>query len=184
MTDYLKHQFLLAMPGLAGSYFGGSITYLCEHNEEGALGLMVNRAVPDVRLGELFDQLDIAGSAHRDSIVLEGGPVKTDRGFVLHSDDLMLESSLRLEDGLALSTAREVLAAIAEGQGPSRFLVCVGYAGWGPGQLEGEIGENAWLNCPASQEILFDTPLHERVERAAASLGIDFHLMSGTAGHA
>lgn len=184
MSDFLKHQFLLAMPGLAGSYFGGTITYLCEHNAEGALGLVINRAVPDVRLGELFDQLEIGGQNHRDALVLEGGPVKTDRGFVLHSNDLLLESSLPLEDGLALSTAREVLAAIAEDQGPERFLVCVGYAGWGPGQLEQELGENAWLSCPSSADILFDAPLHDRVERAAAALGIDFNLMSGTAGHA
>ncbi len=184
MTDFLKHQFLLAMPGLAGTYFGGTITYLCEHNADGAMGLIVNRPVPDVRLGELFDQLDIDGPGHRDTIVLEGGPVKTDRGFVLHSDDLMLDSSLRLEDGLGLSTAREMLAAIADNQGPEQFLICVGYAGWGPGQLEQELGENAWLSCPASQEILFETPLHERVNQAAAALGIDFTLMSGNAGHA
>lgn len=184
MDANLKHHFLLAMPALAGSYFGGSITYLCEHNADGALGLIVNRPVADVQLGELFDQLEISGSAHRDAPVLEGGPVQRDRGFVLHSDDLLLESSLALQDGMALTTAREVLAAIAEGQGPARFLVCVGYAGWGAGQLETELAENAWLSCNGDPDIIFDAPFEQRIDRAAASLGIDFRLISGEAGHA
>lgn len=184
MEGALKHQFLLAMPTLAGSYFAGSITYLCEHNDDGALGLMINRPVPDVRLGELFDQLEISGQSFRDAPVLEGGPVQRDRGFVLHSDDLLLETSLLLQKGLALTTAREVLAAIADGSGPERFLVCVGYAGWGAGQLETELAENAWLTCGGDPSIIFDAPFDERVDRAAASLGIDFRLISGEAGHA
>lgn len=184
MESSWKNQFLLAMPALAGSYFGQTITYLCEHNEDGAMGLVVNRAVEDVVLGDLFDQLDIEGGAHRDVQVLEGGPVQRDRGFVLHSDDVVLDGTLRVEDGLALSTSREMLAAIAEGSGPERFLVCVGYAGWGGGQLEGEMAENAWLTCPAAAEILFSVPLEDRVHRAAEALGIDFNLISGAAGHA
>lgn len=184
MSETLKNQFLLAMPGLAGSYFGGSITYLCEHNDDGALGLMVNRPLPEVRLGDLFEQLEIAGRAHADTPVLRGGPVQEDRGFVLHSDDLVLESSLPLRKGLALSTAREILAAIAADEGPSQFLVCAGYAGWGAGQIETELAENAWLSCNAGLEILFEVPFEARVERAAASLGIDFNLIGGTAGHA
>lgn len=184
MESSWKNQFLLAMPALAGSYFGQTITYLCEHSEEGAMGLVVNRPVEDVVLGDLFDQLDIDGPSHRDVQVLEGGPVQRDRGFVLHSDDVVLDGTLRLRDGLALSTSRDVLAAIAEDQGPERFLVCIGYAGWGGGQLEGEMAENAWLTCPAASEILFTVPLEDRVHRAAEALGIDFNLISGAAGHA
>ena len=184
MDTCLRHQFILAMPGLAGSYFGDSISYICEHNDDGALGLVINRPVEDVQLGELFDQLEIDGPHHRDTPVLEGGPVQRDRGFVLHSDDLVLESSLHLDDGLALTTARDILAAIADDRGPDRFIVCVGYAGWGAGQLESEMADNSWLSCPAAADIIFDCPFGDRVERAAAILGIDFRLISGEAGHA
>jgi len=184
MEHGLKHQFLLAMPALSGGYFAGTITYLCEHNEDGALGLMINRPVADVQLGELFDQLEITGTCFRDAPVLEGGPVQRDRGFVLHSDDLVLETSLQLQEGLVLTTAREILAAIADGSGPARFLVCVGYAGWGAGQLETELAENAWLTCAGNPDIIFEVPFAERIDRAAASLGIDFRLISGEAGHA
>ena len=184
MEGGLKHHFLLAMPTLAGSYFAGSITYLCEHNEEGALGLMINRPVVDVKLGDLFDQLEITGECHRDTAVLEGGPVQQDRGFVLHSNDIVLETSLVLAEGLVLTTAREILAAIADGVGPAEFLVCVGYGGWGAGQLEAELAENAWLTCDGDPSIIFEVPFNKRIDRAAASLGIDFRLISGEAGHA
>ena len=184
METSWRHQFLLAMPALTGSYFGQTISYLCEHNEDGAMGLVVNRPVDDVTLGDLFDQLEIQGSAHRATTVLEGGPVQRDRGFVLHSEDVQLEGTLRLAGGLALSTSREMLAAIARDEGPERFLVCVGYAGWGGGQLEGEMAENAWLTCPANESILFDTAHRDRVQHAAAALGIDFNLIGGAAGHA
>jgi putative transcriptional regulator len=110
--------------------------------------------------------------------------VQRDRGFVLHTDDVVVDASLRLPDGLALTTAREILVAIADGEGPEQFLVCVGYAGWGAGQLDAEMGENAWLSCPARREILFEVPWEQRIDRAAATLGIDFRLMSGEAGHA
>ena len=184
METSWRHQFLLAMPALTGSYFGQTISYLCEHNEDGAMGLVVNRPVEDVTLGDLFDQLDIDGSAHRATEVLEGGPVQRDRGFVLHSKDVLMEGSLQLAGDLALSTSREMLAAIARDEGPDRFLVCVGYAGWGGGQLEDEMAENAWLSCPADESILFETAHQDRVKSAAATLGIDFNLIGGAAGHA
>ena len=184
METSWRHQFLLAMPALTGSYFGQTITYLCEHNEDGAMGLVVNRPVDDVALGDLFDQLDIEGPAHRATEVLEGGPVQRDRGFVLHSDEVLVEGTLKLASGLALSTSREMLAAIARDEGPGRFIVCVGYAGWSGGQLEGEMAENAWLTCPADDAILFETDHSDRVQRAAAALGIDFNLIGGSAGHA
>jgi putative transcriptional regulator len=183
--SYLKGQFLLAMPALAGSYFGSTLTYLCEHNESGAMGIMVNRPA-GLTLGELFDQLEIpvADARCREVEVLEGGPVAADRGFILHTDDARFDSSLGLDDGLMLTTAREVLEAIAAGNGPRQYLVALGYAGWGETQLEEEMKDNAWLNCPASGQVLFQTPFPERVSSAAAQLGIDFNLISGQAGHA
>lgn len=180
----LKNQFLLAMPGLAGTYFGNSVTYICEHNEDGAMGIMVNRPT-DVSLVELLSQLGIrTGSTPVEVSIMEGGPVQVDRGFILHTDDQHFESSLDLENGLMLTTAREVLEAIAAASGPRDYLVALGYAGWQGGQLEAELLENAWLTCPADQEVLFHTPYAERVTKAAAALGIDFSLMSGHAGHA
>ena len=180
----LKNQFLLAMPGLAGTYFGDTVTYVCEHNADGAMGLMVNRPT-DVSLRELLSELGIeSGSVPEEIPVMEGGPVATDRGFVLHSDDRAFDSSLSLGDGLMLNSTREVLEAIAAGEGPAEFLVAMGYAGWGEGQLEQELLENAWLTCPGSRDILFRTPFAERVNKAAAALGIDFRLMSSQAGHA
>lgn len=172
------------MPSLAGSYFGNTITYLCEHNEQGAMGIMVNRP-SNLTLADLFDQLDIkSGGRVIETPVLEGGPVASDRGFILHTSERAFSASLDLGNGLMLTTALEVLEAIAAGEGPQRYLVALGYAGWGDGQLEAEMKDNSWLNCPASQEVLFSTPFEERVEKAAAGLGIDFSLISGRAGHA
>lgn len=182
-SSSLKNQFLLAMPELRASYFGNTITYLCEHNDEGALGLMINRPT-QMTLGELFDQLGIDAEHARDAIILEGGPVQQERGFILHTNDVQGEGSLPVGDGLMLSTAREVLQAIGEGEGPERFLIALGYAGWGAGQLENELKENSWLTCPAAPEIIFDAPFEERVQRAAASLGIDFNLIAERPGHA
>lgn len=179
----LKNQFLLAMPGLTGSYFGDTVTYICEHNAQGALGLMINRP-SDVSLKELLAQLGIdAGVALAQVPVMVGGPVSPERGFVLHSLDSRFEASLDLGDGLMLSSAREVLEAIAVDDGPAEYLVTLGYAGWDSGQLEREFQENAWLNCPAEHRIIFHTPFQERVASAAEVLGIDFRLMSGQAGH-
>lgn len=179
-----RHQFLLAMPGLADGYFGGTITYLCEHNAEGAMGLVVNRP-GDMTLAELFAQLSLAIPADGgDRQVLEGGPVARERGFILHSDDCRFEASLQLGSGLALTASRAGLEAIAAGAGPANYLIALGFAGWGPGQLEQELLDNAWLTCPADPSILFDVPYDARVARAAAALGIDFSRLSGHAGHA
>jgi putative transcriptional regulator len=179
----LKHHFLLAMPGLAGEYFGNTITYVCEHNEEGAMGFMVNRPM-QLTVAELLAQLGIAGTLTATQPVLEGGPVKTERGFILHSDEVQYDASLPLGNGLMLSTARQTLEAIGAGLGPKRYIVALGYAGWGSGQLENEMLQNAWLSCPADIDIVFDVPFDQRVNKAAASLGIDFRLMSTHAGHA
>lgn len=180
----LKNQFLLAMPNQAGTYFGDTVTYLCEHNADGAMGLMVNRPT-DVTLSELLSQLGMdPRGMPLDVPVMEGGPVASDRGFILHTDDKSFSTSLALDDGVMLSTAREVLEAIAADDGPAHYLVALGYAGWGEGQLEAELKENAWLTCPGDREILFNTPFEQRVNKAAAALGIDFRLMSAQAGHA
>ncbi len=183
LTTCLKHHFLLAMPGLTADYFGNSITYIAEHNDDGALGFMVNRPLA-LSLGDLLAQLGIESHGDLVAPVLEGGPVKTERGFILHSDDKQYESSVALGNGVMLSTARQILEAIGARTGPDRFLVALGYAGWEAGQLEQELAENAWLTCPASREILFDVPFEERIDKAARSLGIDFRLMSSQAGHA
>jgi putative transcriptional regulator len=182
----LKHHFLIAMPKPADEpdeYFSKTITYICEHNEEGAMGFMVNRPMK-LTVGELLDQLGIATGVDSKQPVLEGGPVKTERGFILHSDDVQYEASLPLGNGLMLSTARQTLEAIGTGEGPKRYVVALGYAGWGSGQLENELLQNVWLTCPADIDILFDVPFDQRVNQAAASLGIDFRLMSTHAGHA
>lgn len=182
----LKHHFLIAMPKPADEpddYFSRTITYICEHNEEGAMGFMVNRPMK-LTVGELLDQLGIAAGVSSEQPVLEGGPVKTERGFILHSDDVQYEASLPLGNGLMLSTARQTLEAIGAGAGPKRYVVALGYAGWGSGQLENELLQNVWLTCPADIDILFDVPFDQRVNQAAASLGIDFRLMSTHAGHA
>lgn len=179
----LKHQFLLAMPTLGGSYFGNSITYVCEHNRDGAMGLMINRP-SKMTLGDLFDQLELEGPENRDLPVLEGGPVQAERGFILHSNEFNPTASRDLGAGLALSTSREALQAIAAGEGPKQFLITLGYAGWGAGQLESELGDNSWLTCPGSTEVIFDVPFDDRVQSAANGLGIDFTLISGQAGYA
>lgn len=179
----LKNQFLLAMPGLTGSYFGDTVTYICEHNEQGALGIMINRP-SDVSLKELLAQLAIDNPPELAEVpVMVGGPVAPERGFVLHSYDDRFEASLDLGDGLMLSSAREILEAIARNEGPKNYLVALGYAGWDAGQLEEELKSNAWLNCPSKRDIIFDKPFTERVAGAAEVLGIDFRLMSGQAGH-
>ncbi len=185
----LKNQFLLAMPGLAGSYFGNTLTYICEHNADGAMGIIVNRP-SNVSVVELMAQLGISKGVTPVNVpVLEGGPVGGERGFILHTDHPGLDGSLNLGGGIHLSTGREVLEAIAAGDGPQRYLVALGYAGWDAGQLEGEVAENAWLTCPATQddlamEVIFHTPFEARIRKAAASLGIDFSLISSQAGHA
>jgi putative transcriptional regulator len=183
LTTCLKHHFLLAMPGLTADYFGNSITYVAEHNDDGALGFMVNRPLA-LSLADLLAQLGIETVSGLDGPVLEGGPVKTERGFILHTDDKQFETSVALGNGVMLSTARQTLESIGAQTGPAQYLVALGYAGWEAGQLEREIADNAWLTCPASREVLFEVPFEERVDRAARSLGIDFRLMSSQAGHA
>ena len=178
----LKHHFLIAMPGQVGTYFGDTITYIYEHGEGGAMGLMINRPT-SISVAELIEQTGQTGPPELANVpILEGGPVAKQNGFVLHSDDGDFPASMSLGHGLMITSGSAILDAIANNRGPYNYLVTVGYAGWGPRQLEGELAENAWLTCPASSEILFDVPYKERIDKAAASLGIDIRLMSGQIG--
>jgi len=173
------------MPGLNAGLFSGSITYICEHGEAGAMGIVINQPL-DLSLGEVFDHLNIVtDTAIRDHAVLAGGPVQIDHGFVLHPQGQgSWEASLTVTPELQLTTSKDVLTAIAAGKGPEEFVVALGYAGWSAGQLEEEIANNSWLTLPADKRIIFDTAIENRVAAAAAALGIDMNLISTEAGHA
>ena len=184
-SDYLSNQFLIAMPGLEDPNFFHTVTYICEHNDEGALGLVINRPL-DMRLGEVFEHMKIEPSDPRaaEVRVYLGGPVQQDRGFVLHEPLGEWEATLKVTDRIGITSSADILAAIAEGRGPERKLVALGYAGWGAGQLEREMSENAWLSGPADPQVLFELPDEARWKAAAAALGVDLDLLSGDAGHA
>lgn len=190
---YLDGQLLVAMPGMLDERFHRSVIYVCAHSAEGAMGIVVNRPAPDLNLPDLLVQLDIIGK--EDSIrlpqrvermqVLMGGPVETSRGFVLHTPDFFLEqSTLPIADGICLTATIDILRAIAGGTGPQSALLALGYAGWSAGQLESEIQNNGWLNCPAPPDILFDAPLDQRYDQAMKLIGIDPRMLSSNAGHA
>lgn len=183
--QYLTNQFLIAMPGLEDPNFYHSVTYICEHNAEGALGLVVNRPL-DMQLGEILQHIHVedAQPEARQRPVHLGGPVQQDRGFVLHEPLGDWEATLKVTDRIGITSSIDILHAIARNEGPESLLITLGYAGWGAGQLEREIADNAWLNGPADPDILFRTPDEERWHAAAASLGVDLDLLSGDAGHA
>ena len=180
----LTNQFLMAMPGLASGPFAGTVVYVCEHSGKGALGLVINRPT-DLTLGSLLEKIDLKLDAPDglDAPVYFGGPVQTDRGFVLHQPAGKYSSSLALAN-LALTTSRDVLEAVAEGKGPDKLLVTLGYAGWGAGQLEDELAQNAWLTVEANPDILFETPAEDRYPAAMRLLGIDPAMLASDAGHA
>jgi putative transcriptional regulator len=185
----LTHQFLIAMPGMLDGHFAGSVVYLCEHNAQGAMGLVINKPT-DITLGSLFEKVDLslADEALAAQPVYFGGPVQTERGFVLHepqaADAVAFASTLSVPDGLAMTTSKDVLESIAAGHGPQRLLVTLGYSGWGAGQLEDEIGRNGWLTVPAEASLVFDTPVEQRYARAMQLLGVDPRMLSQEAGHA
>jgi putative transcriptional regulator len=181
----LANHFLIAMPALADPNFHRTVTLICEHSSEGAMGIVINRTT-DLALGEILQQMGIdpERASMRSMPVHLGGPVQTNRGFVLHEPLGSWESTLPITESLGVSTSRDILAAIAENKGPQRCLVALGYAGWGAGQLEREIAENSWLNGPADQQILFDTPVEHRWQKAAQLAGVDLSLLSTEAGHA
>lgn len=181
---YLNNQFIIAMPTLADTNFFHTVTYLCQHNSEGALGIVINRAT-GMKLAEVFRQMDIQVTcpAAKDAIVFAGGPVQQERGFVLHTTGGQWNASMTISDSITLTTSRDVLEAIAIGEGPDHYLVALGYAGWGEGQLEKEMLENAWLNTPCGNNILFDTPVNQRWNAAASQIGIDISKLTTMAGH-
>ena len=184
-ASYLKHHFLIAMPHMDDPNFAQTVTYLVEHNAQGAMGLVINQpnglSLADV-LEQLRPEAEPAALCHSLPI-FAGGPVQTDRGFVLHPAGQQFQATLDLGE-LGLSTSQDVLFAIAAGTGPEKSLISLGYAGWEAGQLEAELADNAWLTCPADAAILFDTPLEGRLSAAAARLGINLSLLTAQAGHA
>ena len=204
-STQLSHHFLIAMPGLEDPTFAKSVVYVCEHSERGAMGLIINKP-GDLSLKHLFEKVELP-LQRQDLLqcnVLHGGPVQTERGFVLH--DPMLEkdsvdsensnteavatpnsiyaSTLSVPGGLAMTTSKDVLEALANGSGPQRVVVTLGYASWGEGQLESEIGENSWLTVPADPAVIFDTPIEQRYDKALSLLGLQAWMLSNEAGHA
>jgi len=181
----LTHHFLIAMPNMVDPNFARSITYICEHNEQGALGLVVNRPI-DLTLGGLIEQVDIALDDRRwaDLPVHFGGPVQVDRGFVLHRPAGSWQSTLAVRDDVALTTSKDILEAVARGEGPQQLFVSLGYAGWAAGQLEQELGQNAWLTVAADVEVVFSVPAERRFQAAVDLLGIDLSRLSDDVGHA
>ena len=181
----LTNQLLIAMPGMADPNFSTTVTLICEHNDDGALGIVINRPL-DLKLAGLFEQLDVSNPdpATANDPVLMGGPVGSERGFVLHDPGGTYENSLAVSDVIHLTLSRDVIDAMATGNGPNKSLVALGYAGWQPGQLESEMLANSWLNVPASADIVFDAPFDKRWTLAAQTLGIDISRISPDAGHA
>ena len=183
------NQFLIAMPGMGGDTFAGTVVYLCEHTEKGALGLVINKPI-DITLKSLFEKVELTleRSDLADTPVYFGGPVQTERGFVLHeqmsSQDTGYSSSLKIPGGLEMTTSKDVLEALSHGAGPKNILVTLGYSGWSAGQLEDEMGRNSWINVDAAPEIIFNTPVAQRYDKALSLLGIDVRMLSQEAGHA
>ncbi len=181
----LTNHLLIAMPGLADGNFHHTVTYICEHDDQGAMGIVINRP-SGLHLGDILDQLDITDGLAQQSeqIIYTGGPVQIERGFVLHTHDGRWDSTLAITPTTSITTSRDILAAIAQGKGPDKSLIALGYAGWAGGQLEEEIKSNHWLNGPAEEQIIFDLPSNDRWQAAAQALGVDINLLSGDTGHA
>ena len=181
----LAKHFLIAMPAMADPSFSRSLTYICEHNADGALGVIVNRPT-DMTLGTLLERVDIAydDKTPASAPIYFGGPVQTDRGFVLHQSNRIYQSQLRVDDDIALTSSRDILQSIGETGEPSKALVMLGYSGWTAGQLEWEISQNAWLTVPADLQIIFGLAPDARLNAALHLLGVDFANLSGVAGHA
>ena len=181
----LTNQFLIAMPSLADPNFHRTVTLMCAHSEGGAMGIVINRPL-DIKLRSVLDHMSIEATANDvDRIpVLQGGPVQRERGFVIHHPPGEWEAVLTVGEEIGIATSKDILAAVAEGRGPERAVIALGYAGWGAGQLEHEVQQNAWLSGPADSRIIFDTPYEERWSSAARLLGIDPHNLSADAGHA
>lgn len=184
----LANHFLIAMPAMQDPVFGGTVVYVCEHNENGVLGVVINKPT-DMTMQVLFERIDLELSSSLapsivDEPIMFGGPVQDDRGFVLHTPGARYSSSLTVTDEVAFTTSIDVLEAVAKGDGPERMLVSIGYSGWSPGQLEDEISRNGWLTVGADASVLFDTPVEERYVAAMKLLGFDPLMLASEAGHA
>lgn len=185
----LTNQFLIAMPGMRDGNFAGTVVYMCEHNDKGALGLVINRPI-DINLKHLFEKVDL--SLERPDLasrpVFFGGPVQTERGFVLHesldAEGGHYNSTLKVAEGLEMTTSRDVLEALSSGAGPRKVFITLGYSGWSAGQLEEELSRNGWLTVDAEPDIIFNTPVEQRYDQALSLLGIDRNFLMGEAGHA
>lgn len=184
-TVDLTNHFLIAMPTLADPNFFHTVTYLCEHNEEGAMGIVVNRPL-DLQFQELLGHLELETDDPElaQLTIYQGGPVQTERGFVLHSNDGDWDASIQVTDSMVMTMSQDIIEAIALGEGPRQYLIALGYAGWGDGQLEEELANNAWLNGPADAGIIFDLPVEQRWSAAAAHLGVELSRLSTDVGHA
>jgi len=190
-AGYLDDQFLVAMPGMLDERFARSVVYICAHGEDGALGLIVNQK-QQMRFPDLLVQLGVVKEKEaihlpletRDLVVRHGGPVDRSRGFVLHSGDFIVESSMPVSDAVCLTATVDILRAISAGRGPEHALMALGYSGWGAGQLETEISQNGWLTCPADPELLFGDEIDSMYDRILASIGVDVTHLSSVAGHA
>jgi len=194
-TINLTHHFLIAMPGLEDASFARSVVYLCEHSARGALGLVINKP-SDIKLKNLFEKVDLP--LDRDDLagapVFQGGPVQTERGFVLHEavmagdeakpDEPVYASTMTIPGGLEMTTSKDVLEAMSTGAGPRKVLVSLGYSAWGEGQLESELAENSWLTVAADPQVIFDTPVEQRYDKALSLLGLQAWMLSPEAGHA
>jgi putative transcriptional regulator len=178
-------QILLAMPAMSDPRFERAVIYMCAHNADGAMGIVINKTLDSIDFRELLGELVITvGPGFRDVPVHFGGPVENQRGFVLHSKDYSHTETLLVDDSIGLTATIKVLRDMASGDGPARSILALGYAGWGPGQLESEIHQNAWLTVPASDELLFDSANDEKWERAFNSIGVDLSVLSGSSGRA
>ncbi len=177
------HHFLIAMPSMSDPNFSGTLTYIADHGEQGALGVVVNRPI-DLQLSALFEQIGLSLPEGLDQIVFFGGPVQTERGFVLHTPPQSYSSTLNVNDAVRLTTSKDVLEAVSHGEGPDKFMVSLGYSGWSAGQLEQEMAQNAWLSVEADPKVIFDLPPDERLPAAFKLLGIDLSNLSDEAGHA
>jgi len=184
-TTTLTDHFIIAMPGLLDENFDRTVTYICEHDENGTFGIIINRET-DITLEEVLSQMEIkpkVSNLQNRSIYI-GGPVQQNRGFVLHNPPGDWSSTLKINEHRALTSSRDIIEAIANDQGPEKSIITLGYAGWGPGQLEQEMAANTWLSCPAEEQIIFNTPADKRWQAAANLLGVDLQLMSSDSGHA
>jgi putative transcriptional regulator len=186
ISGYLERQLLIAMPTMGDPRFARTVIYMCSHNAEGAMGLVINKPYPGLTFPNLLTQLGIESTADNDIVVRLGGPVETGRGFVLHSTDYMRQGSVKIDEsiGIGLTATLDVLRAIASGNGPQRSLFALGYAGWAAGQLDTEIQDNAWLAAPADPDLIFHTDLDTLWDRAVRKIGIDVAKLASVSGHA